>query len=52
MSPGAIDGFIAVPGGSRRSLDLLLDALIPRLVREGLFRADYSADTLRGHLDE
>lgn len=48
---GAIDGFIAVPGGSPRSLDLLLDALIPRLVQEGLFRAAYSADTLRGHLD-
>lgn len=49
---GAIDGFIAVPGGSRRSLDLLLAALIPRLVQEGLFRARYTADTLRGHLDE
>lgn len=48
---GAIDGFIAVPGGSRRSLDLLLDALIPRLVQEGLFRDSYSADTLRGHLE-
>ncbi|MFT4012312.1 MAG: NtaA/DmoA family FMN-dependent monooxygenase [Paracoccus sp. (in: a-proteobacteria)] len=49
---GAIDGFIAVPGGSRRSLDLLLEALIPRLVEEGLFRPQYGADTLRGHLQE
>lgn len=49
---GAIDGFIAVPGGSVRSLDLLLDALIPRLVQEGLFRAQYAADTLRGHLED
>ncbi|RDD68748.1 LLM class flavin-dependent oxidoreductase [Paracoccus versutus] len=49
---GAIDGFIAVPGGSIRSLDLLLEALIPRLVQQGLFRPRYSADTLRGHLEE
>lgn len=49
---GAIDGFIAVPGGSRRSLDLLLQAVIPRLVQQGLFRARYAAETLRGHLQE
>ncbi|UPV97925.1 MULTISPECIES: NtaA/DmoA family FMN-dependent monooxygenase [Paracoccus] len=49
---GGIDGFIAVPGGSVRSLDLLLDALIPRLVEAGLFRSRYTADTLRGHLED
>ena len=49
---GAIDGFIAVPGGSVRSLDLMLDDLIPRLAEDGLFRSAYSADTLMGHLQE
>lgn len=49
---GAIDGFIAVPGGSVRSMDLLMDGLIPRLVEAGLFRSHYTADTLLGHLED
>ncbi|MCL2894373.1 NtaA/DmoA family FMN-dependent monooxygenase [Brenneria tiliae] len=47
---GAADGFIALPGGSPASLDLLFDELIPRLAERGLFRRDYSGNTLRQHL--
>ena len=47
---GALDGFIAIPGGSIRSLDLFLDQLVPALVDRGLFRSDYQGCTLRDHL--
>lgn len=49
---GAIDGFIAVPGGSVRSLDLTLGELVPRLVEADIFRKNYSGDTLLSHLEE
>ncbi len=49
---GAIDGFIAVPGGSVRSLDLTLNRLIPTLAEAGLFRTTYSGETLLHHLEE
>lgn len=52
FTAGAIDGFIAVPGGSARSLDLTLDRLIPDLAKAGLFRAAYSGKTLLDHLEE
>lgn len=47
---GAMDGFIAIPGGSFQSLRLFMDELIPALVRRGLFRSDYEGSTLRQHL--
>ncbi|CAM5767450.1 NtaA/DmoA family FMN-dependent monooxygenase [Bosea minatitlanensis] len=47
---GALDGFIALPGGSLESLRLFLDELVPALVRRGLFRAEYQGTTLREHL--
>jgi hypothetical protein len=40
---GAIDGFVAVPGGSVRSLELTPGALVPRLAEAGLFRSGYRA---------
>jgi len=49
---GAIDGFIAAPGGSVESLTLFLDQLMPRLVQAGLFREGYSGSTFAHHLDE
>ncbi|KTC24953.1 monooxygenase [Pseudomonas putida] len=49
---GAIDGFIAAPGGSVESLNLFLDQLMPRLVQAGLFRKGYSGSTFAHHLDE
>lgn len=47
---GAFDGFIAVPGGPAKSLDLFFNEVIPMLVERGLFRADYEGSTLRSHL--
>ncbi len=47
---GALDGFIAVPGGPAKSLDLFFSDVIPMLVEHGLFRADYEGNTLRSHL--
>lgn len=47
---GAMDGFIALPGGSWDSLDLFFDEVMPRLVERGVFRDDYSGTTLREHL--
>lgn len=49
---GAIDGFVAVPGGAPSSLDLTLGELIPRLAETGHFRSAYSGDTLLHHLQE
>jgi FMN-dependent oxidoreductase (nitrilotriacetate monooxygenase family) len=47
---GAIDGFIAIPGGSMQSLRLFMEELVPALARRGLFRSDYDGTTLRQHL--
>jgi alkanesulfonate monooxygenase SsuD/methylene tetrahydromethanopterin reductase-like flavin-dependent oxidoreductase (luciferase family) len=47
---GAMDGVIALPGGSLRSLELFLDELVPRLADKGLFRHEYTGATLREHL--
>ena len=47
---GAMDGFIALPGGSIKSLELFFDELIPMLVEKGLFRSEYKGCTLREHL--
>jgi hypothetical protein len=47
---GALDGFIALPGGSVRSLTLFFEQVVPILVEKGLFRQEYSGNTLREHL--
>lgn len=47
---GAIDGFIAFPGGSMASYDLFFDEVIPRLVALDMFRRSYDDNTLVGHL--
>ncbi|MEP2183169.1 LLM class flavin-dependent oxidoreductase, partial [Roseibium sp.] len=52
QSAGAIDGFIAVPGGSVASMRLVLDEVVPRLAEAGLFRTDYSGNTFMDHLEE
>lgn len=39
---GAIDGFIAVPGGSTTSMHLTLEEVMPRLAEHGLFRSAYT----------
>ena len=40
VAAGAIDGFIALPGGSWESLRLFTDEVMPALADEGLIRAD------------
>ena len=47
---GAMDGLIALPGGSLDSLHLFLNELVPALAERGLFRRDYQGSTLREHL--
>lgn len=48
----ALDGFIALPGGSWDSLGIFFDSVMPRLVDRGLFRKEYAGTTLREHLAE
>lgn len=38
---GAIDGFIAVPGGSVSSMRIVMEKLVPQLADAGLFRRGY-----------
>jgi FMN-dependent oxidoreductase (nitrilotriacetate monooxygenase family) len=47
---GAIDGFIALPGGSEKSMEIFFEQLLPKLVERGLFRSEYTGSTLRDHL--
>lgn len=47
---GAMDGFIALPGGSYQSVMLFFEQVVPRLAALGLFRKAYSGSTLREHL--
>jgi alkanesulfonate monooxygenase SsuD/methylene tetrahydromethanopterin reductase-like flavin-dependent oxidoreductase (luciferase family) len=49
---GAIDGFLAAPGGSVESLHCVLERLIPRLAEAGLFRSRYTGTTFMEHLQE
>ena len=49
---GAMDGFIAAPGGSIRSMHIFLEQVIPMLVEAGLFRERYSGTTFIEHLQE
>lgn len=46
----AIDGFIALAGGSWRSVELFLHQVVPALVERGVFRPAYEGRTLRDHL--
>lgn len=45
----AADGFI-ISGGTPNSFDHFIDRVVPILQQRGLFRSDYSGDTLRDHL--
>ncbi|EJS09736.1 NtaA/DmoA family FMN-dependent monooxygenase [Bacillus mycoides] len=48
---GALDGFIVIPGGPPKSLDLFFSEVIPLFVRAGVFREEYTGSTLREHLE-
>ncbi|MCW3790275.1 NtaA/DmoA family FMN-dependent monooxygenase [Paenibacillus sp. LS1] len=50
VEAGAIDGFIALPGGSEKSMTIFFEQLIPKLVARGMFRSEYEGTTLRDHL--
>lgn len=47
---GAIDGFVALPGGSVEAMHLTLEGVVPRLAEAGLFRSDYRGATFADHL--
>lgn len=49
---GAIDGFIALPGGSEASYDCFFTDLLPLLRQAGLFRRRYRGNTLIEHLQQ
>lgn len=52
LEQGAADGFIAVPGGSKESMRLFFESLIPMLQQNGWFKSEYIGDTLATHLTE
>lgn len=48
---GEADGYILSAAQSPGTFDDFVDYVVPELRRRGLFRTEYTADTLRGHLD-
>ncbi|MFE7798082.1 LLM class flavin-dependent oxidoreductase [Nocardia sp. NPDC057440] len=46
---GAADGFNIMPPYLPGGLEVFVERVVPILQERGLFRADYEADTLRGH---
>jgi alkanesulfonate monooxygenase SsuD/methylene tetrahydromethanopterin reductase-like flavin-dependent oxidoreductase (luciferase family) len=47
---GAADGFMVQPPYMPGAAEDFVDLVIPELQRRGLFRTEYEATTLRGHL--
>lgn len=47
---GAVDGFLLRPSSLGPDLDSIVDHLVPRLQRAGLFRTERTSPTLRGSL--
>lgn len=47
----AADGYIFVPHLTPHGLDEFVDTVVPELQDRGVFRTEYTHDTLRGHLD-
>lgn len=52
FTQGAADGFNIMPPIHPGMLDVFVDEVVPILQKRGLFRKDYTASTLRGHLSE
>jgi len=48
---GALDGFNLSPYLVPDGLDDIVDTLVPELQARGIYRSEYTASTLRGHLD-
>jgi FMN-dependent oxidoreductase (nitrilotriacetate monooxygenase family) len=49
FTTGAADGFNLMPPVLPAMLDAFVAEVVPLLQKRGLFRAEYAADTLRGH---
>jgi FMN-dependent oxidoreductase (nitrilotriacetate monooxygenase family) len=49
FATGAADGFNLMPPVLPAMLDVFVAEVVPLLQKRGLFRAEYAADTLRGH---
>jgi len=49
---GALDGVIALPGGSLNSLHLFLQQVVPMLRAAGVFRSAYTGSRLLDHLGD
>ena len=49
FADGAADGFNVMPPVLPAMLDVFVGEVVPILRRRGLFRSEYSAETLRGH---
>lgn len=47
---GAADGFVLIPPVLPHGLDAFVERVVPILQERGLFRKEYTATTLRGHL--
>ncbi|MEM5390146.1 nitrilotriacetate monooxygenase, partial [Paraburkholderia phymatum] len=52
LENGGADGFNLMPPVQPDSLTDFVDLAVPELQRRGLFRTEYTATTLRGHLTE
>ncbi|HKS13491.1 MAG TPA: NtaA/DmoA family FMN-dependent monooxygenase [Pseudomonas sp.] len=50
FAEGACDGFIVMPGHGPDGAQLFAEQVVPLLRQRGLFRHQYTSDTLRGHL--
>jgi len=50
LHAGGADGFNLMPPSLPQGLDDFVDHVVPVLQARGLFRRDYEASTLRGHL--
>lgn len=50
VTGGAADGFIVMPPYMPIGAERFLQGVVPELQRRGLFRREYAAATLRGHL--
>ena len=50
FNSGAIDGFIALPGGSRECFERVCSELMPALQKKGLVKKQYHGSTFESHL--
>src|SRR5690606_16776125 len=49
LHEGGADGFNIMPSLNSNGLNLFVDHVVPLLQAKGIYRREYTADTLRGH---